>query len=319
MRQVARRGILTAVATGSVLASTAGYAYASTDAQGLAANSAGVGSGNSVQVPVDAPVNLCGNTVDVIGLLNPAFGNNCANASASHQGGSSHTWGGGPVSGTPSGGTAGTTTGTPGMPGVPGMPGGGGSGVGGVNNGGTGQWPGTPGMPSMPGMPSVGGGGGGNTGGTGGGGGWPTAGSGATGVSQGSPGVGSGNTAQTPVDVPVNACGNTVDVIGLGNSAMGNDCTNQEAPAPAPAHNPPPPSAPVIAPPAVTPPLAAPPVVGAAHTPAPQVVTPAAAKAGPAVSQLAFTGVDGLGLIAPAGLALLIGGGVLYRRSRMAA
>jgi hypothetical protein len=31
-------------------------------------------------VPVHVPVNACGNTADVIGLLNPAFGNTCVNA-----------------------------------------------------------------------------------------------------------------------------------------------------------------------------------------------------------------------------------------------
>ncbi len=36
-------------------------------------------SGNVIQVPVHVPVNLCGNTVDVIGVLNPAFGNHCVN------------------------------------------------------------------------------------------------------------------------------------------------------------------------------------------------------------------------------------------------
>ncbi|MFD0065100.1 chaplin [Streptomyces sp. NPDC056690] len=29
------------------------------------------------------PVNACGNTVNVIGLLNPAFGNSCSNGSGS--------------------------------------------------------------------------------------------------------------------------------------------------------------------------------------------------------------------------------------------
>ncbi|GLW02319.1 hypothetical protein Slala05_59490 [Streptomyces lavendulae subsp. lavendulae] len=37
-------------------------------------------SGNLVQVPVHVPVNVCGNTVNVIALLNPAFGNTCVNA-----------------------------------------------------------------------------------------------------------------------------------------------------------------------------------------------------------------------------------------------
>lgn len=41
--------------------------------------SPGVGSGNQVQVPVHVPVNLCGNNVTVIGLLNPVFGNSCVN------------------------------------------------------------------------------------------------------------------------------------------------------------------------------------------------------------------------------------------------
>ncbi|MFB6930277.1 chaplin, partial [Streptomyces noursei] len=41
--------------------------------------SPGVLSGNLIQVPVHIPVNVCGNTVDVIGALNPAFGNRCIN------------------------------------------------------------------------------------------------------------------------------------------------------------------------------------------------------------------------------------------------
>ncbi|MFJ2753601.1 chaplin [Streptomyces sp. NPDC087297] len=37
-------------------------------------------SGNTVQIPINIPVNLCGNTVNVIALLNPAFGQSCVNA-----------------------------------------------------------------------------------------------------------------------------------------------------------------------------------------------------------------------------------------------
>ncbi|MET7977938.1 chaplin, partial [Streptomyces mirabilis] len=48
-------------------------------AQGAAANSPGVASGNVIQVPVDIPVNACGLSVNVIGALNPAFGNVCDN------------------------------------------------------------------------------------------------------------------------------------------------------------------------------------------------------------------------------------------------
>ena len=32
-----------------------------------------------VYAPVDAPTNTCGNTVNVIGLNNPAYGNSCIN------------------------------------------------------------------------------------------------------------------------------------------------------------------------------------------------------------------------------------------------
>ncbi|ASY31365.1 MULTISPECIES: chaplin [unclassified Streptomyces] len=70
--------------TGALVASGAGLAAADAGAQGLAAGSPGVLSGNAVQVPVHIPVNLCGNTIDVIGLLNPAFGNTCANVDGGH-------------------------------------------------------------------------------------------------------------------------------------------------------------------------------------------------------------------------------------------
>lgn len=41
--------------------------------------SPGVVSGNVAQVPVHIPVNVVGDSVNVIGLLNPAFGNWGAN------------------------------------------------------------------------------------------------------------------------------------------------------------------------------------------------------------------------------------------------
>jgi hypothetical protein len=30
-----------------------------------------------VQIPIDVNANVCGNSINVIGLLNPAFGNEC--------------------------------------------------------------------------------------------------------------------------------------------------------------------------------------------------------------------------------------------------
>ncbi|MGW2373610.1 MULTISPECIES: chaplin [Kitasatospora] len=62
-----------------IVAAGAGTAMASSDAQGVAAGSPGVISGNQIQVPVHVPINLCGNTVNLVGALNPAFGNHCAN------------------------------------------------------------------------------------------------------------------------------------------------------------------------------------------------------------------------------------------------
>ncbi|MEU3505563.1 chaplin, partial [Streptomyces hundungensis] len=80
------KGLVTAVATGGVLAAT-GYAYADSNAAGSADSSPGVLAGNAVQLPVHIPVSACGNTVDVLGLLNPSAGNTCANASrAAHAG-----------------------------------------------------------------------------------------------------------------------------------------------------------------------------------------------------------------------------------------
>ncbi|MEU5630240.1 chaplin [Streptomyces rishiriensis] len=70
-----------ALGTSAVVVSGAGLAMADADANGAAIGSPGVLSGNVVQVPIHIPVNICGNTVNVVGLLNPAFGNTCANVS----------------------------------------------------------------------------------------------------------------------------------------------------------------------------------------------------------------------------------------------
>ncbi|MFE4454376.1 chaplin family protein [Streptomyces sp. NPDC056796] len=64
------------IAAGAGAASAAGHGAG---AHGTAAGSPGVVSGNLVEVPVSVPVNVVGNTVDVVGLLNPAFGNQGVN------------------------------------------------------------------------------------------------------------------------------------------------------------------------------------------------------------------------------------------------
>jgi len=68
------------VVAGAIMAmGMAAPAFADAGADGAAVGSPGVLSGNVVQVPVHVPINVCGNSLDVIGLLNPAFGNACVN------------------------------------------------------------------------------------------------------------------------------------------------------------------------------------------------------------------------------------------------
>ncbi|MFJ6775822.1 chaplin [Kitasatospora sp. NPDC091257] len=79
MRNFKKAAVLSLAASGLVLGA-AGGAVASSGAEGVAAGSPGVLSGNQIQVPIHIPINLCGNSIDIIGLLNPAFGNTCVNA-----------------------------------------------------------------------------------------------------------------------------------------------------------------------------------------------------------------------------------------------
>ena len=73
-----------AVASGAMILAGAGGAAADSGAQGAAVGSPGVLSGNVIQAPIHIPVNLCGNTVSVVGALNPAFGNVCVNGGGSY-------------------------------------------------------------------------------------------------------------------------------------------------------------------------------------------------------------------------------------------
>ncbi|GAA2335384.1 chaplin [Streptomyces caniferus] len=74
-----KKVVAAAAVAGGVVLAGAGLAVADSGAQGASLNSPGVVSGNTIQVPVHVPVNVCGNTVSVIGLLNPAFGAGCVN------------------------------------------------------------------------------------------------------------------------------------------------------------------------------------------------------------------------------------------------
>ncbi|MEU9665097.1 chaplin [Streptomyces bobili] len=70
-----------AVVAGLILAlgGAAAPAFADSGANGAAIGSPGVLSGNVVQIPIHIPVNVCGNTVNIIALLNPSAGNVCVN------------------------------------------------------------------------------------------------------------------------------------------------------------------------------------------------------------------------------------------------
>ncbi|GHB52842.1 hypothetical protein GCM10010377_49760 [Streptomyces viridiviolaceus] len=247
MRQVTRKGLMTMAAATGVIAAVGGSAHADSGAHGSATGSPGVLSGNTVQVPVHAPVNVCGNTVDVVGILNPATGNTCAN-----QGGGS--------------------------------------------SGGHGDGYGDSGEQGGQGGSHAGGG------------------------SADSPGVGSGNHVQAPVHVPVNVCGNSVDVVGVLNPARGNDCANEDGGD----HSTPPGGG------QETPGVPGEP--GTPETPdGPGGETPGGST-GPnepgtrtvtqpqAPAQLAETGSElPLGLALPVGAGALLAGTVLYRKARASA
>ncbi|MFE9775848.1 chaplin [Streptomyces sp. NPDC005931] len=80
MKNLKKAAAVTMVA-GGLLAAGAGMASATdgAHANGTAAGSPGILSGNVVQAPIDVPVNVSGNSVNVIGVLNPAFGNVASN------------------------------------------------------------------------------------------------------------------------------------------------------------------------------------------------------------------------------------------------
>ncbi|MFH8534082.1 chaplin [Streptomyces tendae] len=237
MRRVTRNGVLAVAASGALavtMPACAAFASDGAGADGSAAGSPGLISGNTVQLPVHVPVDVCGNTVNVAGLLNPAAGNSCANngvAGASRTGASKQDSG---ASGATSGGSSGETSG----------------------------------------------------------------GAVAEGSGKDSPGVLSGNGVQLPVHLPVNVSGNSVNVVGIGNPAVGNESTNDSGDHPEPGRPPaePEPSAPE----------------GERAGPEP---SPHAAAPGEEVS-LAHTGADHMVSALAGGAALVVGGAALYRRFR---
>ncbi|MFD8979591.1 chaplin [Streptomyces sp. NPDC059564] len=74
-----RTAIAATVLAAAGILGAGGAAVADANAEGLAVGSPGILSGNVVQVPIHIPINVCGNTVNIIGLLNPAAANTCIN------------------------------------------------------------------------------------------------------------------------------------------------------------------------------------------------------------------------------------------------
>ncbi|MGW2511202.1 chaplin family protein [Streptomyces scopuliridis] len=315
MRDLISKGLLTAAAASSVLSMSGGYAQA-VDADGAAVGSPGVLSGNTIQVPLEIPVNVCGNTVDPIGVLNPAFGNACANTSsapkhASHPAPAPHSdpaphaappaHEAPPEHATRPAPEADDDV-TPAAPPHSHAP-----------------HHGAPGHASPGGHHDE-----------------DASSTHASTVAAGSPGVLTGNALETVLDIPLNICGNSVDLIGVLNPAFGNFCANGTPEAPHETHETPDapatpgsPAAPE-APEADTPPddRAVEPAGPATHprTPAPrgssEAILPASMPmpaASDEIAQLASTGSE-LNLLAmgAASAGLLLGGGILYRRSTAA-
>ncbi|WP_199550433.1 chaplin [Streptomyces sp. N35] len=77
----AKKAALVAAAASMAAGASAGAAFADSDADAKALQNPGVASGNTVQVPAHVPVNVSGNSANVIGALNPAFGNAASNVS----------------------------------------------------------------------------------------------------------------------------------------------------------------------------------------------------------------------------------------------
>ncbi|RLV08115.1 chaplin [Streptomyces griseocarneus] len=81
----AKKAALILAATGMALTAAVGAAAAHDGggavARGAATGSPGIVSGDVIQVPIQIPLNVCGNTIDVLlAILNPTFGNTCINS-----------------------------------------------------------------------------------------------------------------------------------------------------------------------------------------------------------------------------------------------
>lgn len=80
MRNAKKALMMTAAVSGLAIAG-AGTAAADAGTIGSSSHSPGVVSGNTIQVPINIPINVCGISANLGGALNPAAGNVCINSS----------------------------------------------------------------------------------------------------------------------------------------------------------------------------------------------------------------------------------------------
>ncbi|WP_240661296.1 MULTISPECIES: chaplin [unclassified Streptomyces] len=317
MRQTLSRGVFAAAAAATGILSLYGTpALADSFAGGGAEDSPGVLSGNNVQAPVHVPVNACGNTVTVAGALNEAADNTCVN-SDSHDGhgGGAHAVGG--TEGSPGVGSGNNVQAPVHVPvnacgnSVNGLAAANGAydntcanvsghdahdaahddGKAADRSGGSSYAEASGSSYTDTGSSYTGSGDGAH----------------AVGAAQGSPGVLSGNVIQAPVDLSLNACGNSVNLVGLFNGASGNTCVNEtghekekekEQEKEKDKEKPEPP-------------------VKVKTPPTPAEEPPAMEEPGNP-PHMAQTGTDGMMAASAAGAVLITGGAMLYRRGRLA-
>jgi hypothetical protein len=179
----------------------AGGAKSGSSATSTVSHSGGILSGNTVQAPVNIPLNVCGNQAIAGGLKNSVGGGTCGDSAGANANGSGGSGGSSATAVTDhSGGIlSGNIIQAP--VNVP------------VNA--CGNQANVVGIKDKVGGTDCATGGGSGSGG---------AGSSATAVTLNSGGIGSGLSVQTPINVPVNACGNQATVVGASNTVGGGEC-----------------------------------------------------------------------------------------------
>ena len=75
-----RKSLVTAAFAAVAVLGSAGSAFASgSGAIGGASDSPGLLSGNVIQVPINIPMNVCGNNISILAALTGTDGNKCVN------------------------------------------------------------------------------------------------------------------------------------------------------------------------------------------------------------------------------------------------